>query len=163
VTVDALSSRQVRAILCCSCLVLSACSPAPAPGSRSAVDPTTQPWYTDTLKDVNTLVQGARQAIHDRKPDAASALIQRGEPLSARLLSVPHATLAATEAASDLDELYAQMLFSNRNYGWARLMYQKNLSRWKYWKPATPETQRRLKEVQSEIAECDRRLEGSTP
>ena len=148
-------------MLCYCCLVLGACGQAAAPGSRTATDPTTQAWYADTLKDVNTLVEGARQALRDHKPDAASALIQRGEPLSSRLLSVPHATLAATEAASDLDELYAQMLFSNRNYGWARLMYQKNLSRWKYWKPATAETERRLKEVQSEIAECDRRLEGS--
>jgi hypothetical protein len=141
-------------------LLFAGCASAPGPSGKSA-DPTTQRWYADTLKDVTTLVSGARQAIHDGHPDAASALIERGEPLSARLLSVPHATLAATEAASDLDELYGQMLFSNRNYGWARLMFQKNLSRWKYWKPPSEETQRRFKQASDEIAQCDTKIEES--
>lgn len=90
--------------------------------------------------------------------DAAAALIMKGEPLSKRLISVPQPTLAATEAASDLDQLYGKMLYSNRNYGWARLLFQKNLARWKYWKPQTPETVSRLKQAESAIAECDRRI-----
>lgn len=151
----------MRALLGLSCLMLVGCASAPAPTGKG-VDPTTQPWYAETLNDVTTLVSGARQALHDGHPDDASALIQRGEPLGAKLLSVPHPTLGATEAASDLDELYGQMLFSNRNYGWARLMFQKNLSRWKYWKPSTEETERRLKEARDEIAQCDGKLEEST-
>ncbi|MDE3197200.1 MAG: hypothetical protein KGN84_12700 [Acidobacteriota bacterium] len=151
----------MRAPAFIACLLLIGCQSAPRTSSNHA-DPTAQPWYTDTLKDVNTLIGGVRQALHDNHPDAASALIQRGEPMAARLLAVPRPTLEATEAASDLDELYAQMLFSNSNYGWARLMFQKNLSRWKYWKPATPETERRLKRARDQIAECDRKIEGSS-
>ncbi len=60
--------------------------------------------------------------------------------------------------ASDLDDLYGQMLLSNRNYGWARLFFQKNLARWKTWKPQTPDTAARLKAAQDNIAECDRRI-----
>jgi hypothetical protein len=85
-------------------------------------------------------------------------LIQTGEPLATRLLSVRNPTLAAMEDASDLDDLYGRMLLSNRNYGWAMLFFQKNQARWKNWKPQTPDTAARLKEAQSQIAECDRRL-----
>jgi hypothetical protein len=84
--------------------------------------------------------------------------MKKGESLSARLLAVPRPTLAATEAASDLDQLYGQMLLSNRKYGWARLQFQKNLARWKHWRPQTPETARRLRQAESAIAECDRRI-----
>src|ERR1035441_1397285 len=69
----------------------------------------------------------------------------QGQPLSLRLLAAPRPTLAAMEAASDLDHLYAAMLLANKNYGWARLAFQKNVSRWKYWRPQTPDTARRLK------------------
>ena len=62
-------------------------------------------------------------------------------------------------AASDLDRLYGRMLFTNRRYGWARLLYQKNLARWKHWEPKTPETERRLKEAESDIEDCDKHLE----
>jgi hypothetical protein len=92
------------------------------------------------------------------KADDAAGLIQSGEQLASRLLSVPRPTLAAMQEASDLDELYGRMLLSNRNYGWARLFFQKNLARWKNWVPQTPDTAARLKEAQSDIAECDRRM-----
>jgi hypothetical protein len=62
------------------------------------------------------------------------------------------------EAASDLDQLYGRMLLANHHYGWARLLFQKNLARWKNWTPQTPETARRSKLAASAIAECDRRL-----
>jgi hypothetical protein len=62
------------------------------------------------------------------------------------------------EAASDLDDLYARMLLANHREGWARLFYQKNVTRWKTWKPPTDETARRLKQAQAGIVECDRRL-----
>jgi hypothetical protein len=63
------------------------------------------------------------------------------------------------EEASDLDDLYGRMLLANRHYGGARLLFQKNLARWKHWQPQTPETARRLKQAESAIAECDRHLE----
>ncbi len=100
----------------------------------------------------------ANELLHEKKPDEAAALIVRGESLGNRLISVPHPTLAATEAASDVDELYGKMLFSNRNYGWARLLFQKNVARWKNWRPQTPETADRLKRAQDAIAECDHRM-----
>jgi hypothetical protein len=62
------------------------------------------------------------------------------------------------EAASDLDQMYAGMLMGNWNFGWARLAFQKNVSRWKNWRPQTPETARRLRLAQDGIAECDRRM-----
>lgn len=65
------------------------------------------------------------------------------------------------EVASDLDELYGRMVFSNRNYGWARLLFQKNAARWKHWTPQTPDTIRRLKEAESEIEDCDKHLEAT--
>ena len=90
--------------------------------------------------------------------DAAAALIQNGEVQASRLLSVPKPTLAAMQDASDLDDLYGRMLLSSRNYGWARLFFQKNLARWKNWKPQSPDTAARLKQAQSAIAECDQRM-----
>lgn len=36
----------------------------------------------------------------------------------------PQADIAAAEAASERDQLYGQMLFSNRNYGWAHLLFE---------------------------------------
>jgi hypothetical protein len=50
------------------------------------------------------------------------------------------------------------MLLSNRHYGWARLQFQQNLSRWKHWTPQTPDTLRRLKEAETAIIECDRHI-----
>jgi hypothetical protein len=66
--------------------------------------------------------------------------------------------LEAAIAASDQDDLYGRMLLSNRHYGWARLLFQKILSRWKHWQPQTPETARLLKQAESAIAECDRHI-----
>jgi hypothetical protein len=60
------------------------------------------------------------------------------------------------EAVSDLDDIYARMLLRNRHYEWARQSFRKNATRWKYWKPQTPDTARRLKTAQDGIAECDR-------
>ena len=100
----------------------------------------------------------AKELLQEKKPDEAAALIVRGESLSKRLISVPNPTLAATEAASDVDELYGKMLFSHRNYGWARLLFQKNVARWKNWRPQTPEAAARLKRAEQAIAECDHRM-----
>jgi len=90
------------------------------------------------------------------RPDDASALIEQGEPLESQVLSVLHPTLAATQAASDLDDLYGRMLLSNRHFVWAQTLFQKNLARWKYWQPQTDDTARRFKLAESQIAECER-------
>ena len=134
------------------------CGSPPAPLDRPQPDPTIERWYVQGVIELANVNREAKTSFQTGKSDAAAELVMRGESLSSRLLSVPRPTLAATEAASDLDQLYGQMFFSNRNYGWARLLYQKNLARWKYWKPQTPDTVRRLKQARSAIAECDRRM-----
>ena len=133
---------------------LASCQQAPAPPR----DATKEPWYRETVAQLTAMNRDADSAFAAGKPDRAAALIQEGQPLVARLLAVPHATLEAAVAASDLDDLYGRMLLSNRHYGWARLQFQKNLSRWKHWQPQTPETARLLKQAESAIAECDRHI-----
>lgn len=140
------------------CLVLSACAPSPPPAAPVQRDPTTEPWYGQTVDELTSMNRQANEFFKKGKSDEAAALIEKGEPMSARLLSVSQPTLAATEAASDLDQLYGEMLLSNKNYGWARLLFQKNVARWKHWMPQTPETAGRLKQAESAIAECDRRI-----
>jgi hypothetical protein len=140
------------------CLMLSTCGLAPAPPPAAHRDETKEPWYNQTVEQLAAQNRQAKSLMASGKADDAAALIQSGEQLASRLLSVPRPTLAAMQGASDLDELYGRMLLSNRNYGWARLFFQKNLVRWKNWTPQTPDTAVRLKEAQSDIAECDRRM-----
>jgi hypothetical protein len=121
-------------------------------------DPTAEAWYGPLTAQLAAMNRQAEVLLRADKSDPAAALITQGQPLSLRLLAAPRPTLAAMEAASDLDHLYAGMLLGNRNYGWARLAFQKNVSRWKNWRPQTPETARRLRLAQDGIAECDGRM-----
>ena len=134
--------------------LLTACEPAPGP-RRDAVQ---EPWYNQTVAQLAEMNREAVSSFESGKSDQAAALIEKGQPLMKRLLSVPRPTLEATEAASDLDDLYGRMLLANRHYGWARLLFQKNLARWKHWQPPTEEAARRLKQAESAIAECDRHI-----
>ena len=138
-------------------LLLSACAPTP-PTPTVHKDETKEPWYNQTVKELAAQNQKAATLWKSGKPDDAAALIQSGEPIASRLLAVTNPTLPAMQDASDLDDLYGQMLLSNRNYGWARLFFQKNLARWKNWKPQTPDTAARLKQAQDAIAETDRQM-----
>ena len=144
--------------LAASAVVLTACSPAPAPVVRSAPDLTTEPWYGETTWKLAAITRDAGQFLKQGKPDQAAALITSAQPLEARLLSAARPTLSAMEAASDLDRLYGRMLLSNRHYGWARLAFQKDEVRWKNWRPQTDESLRRFKEAQASVAECDRKM-----
>jgi hypothetical protein len=137
--------------------LLTGCLSAP-PAREAQPDGTAERWYGQTLDELTVMNRQATELFHKGKEDEAAALIQKGETSATRLLSVQHPTLAALEAVSDLDRLYGQMLFSNRNYGWARLLFQRNVARWKNLKPQTPESARRLKEAETAIAECDRRI-----
>jgi hypothetical protein len=101
----------------------------------------------------------AASAFHHGDANRAATIIDSGQPLIHQLLSAPRPTLAAMEAVSDLDQLYGQMLLSNRHYVWARTFFQKNLTRWSMWTPQTPDTLRRLKMARAAIAECDRHTE----
>ncbi|MEO8127572.1 MAG: hypothetical protein ABJF23_09590 [Bryobacteraceae bacterium] len=146
----------MRIALVLVAVLLSACGPAPvAPAKPVSAE---ESWYDDTVQQLNQLNREAENLLRAGKSDATAALITKGQPMMTRLLSVQRPTLAAMEAASDLDELYGRMLLSNRHYGWARLLFQKNLARWTNWRPQTAETGRRRESAKSQIAECDREM-----
>jgi hypothetical protein len=121
-------------------------------------DPTLEPWYAQTVKQLEQLNQEGLAAFKKRRTDEAAERIEKAQPLMKKLLAVPRPTLAAVVAASDLDDLYGRMLLSNEHYGWARLQFQKNVARWTNWQPQTEETKIRLKQAQERLAECDRQL-----
>src|SRR4051812_21936750 len=138
---------------------LASCSSTTGPTPPAAqATASTEPWYGETLEQLKSLSRDAETLVRKGEADKAAEVITKGQPLITRLLSVRQPTVAALEAASDLDELYGQMLLSNRHYGWARLQFQKNLARWKYQQPQTAEASRRIKLAQAGIAECDRHL-----
>ena len=140
-------------------VLLASCGPAPAPVKPGPPpDPTKESWYAPAVAQLDALDQRAAAAFRKGDQDAAAALIEQAKPVMARVLAAQHPTLGAMEAASDLDQLYGQMLFANHNYGWARLFFQKNTARWKLWKPQTPETLQRLKQAEDAIALCDARI-----
>src|SRR5258708_5034838 len=140
---------------CVLTLLLAACTPPPPPPSKAAVDPVTESWYAQAVEELEALNREAEALLKAGKGEAAAAVITKAQPIAARLLAASRPTLEAREAASDEESLYASMLLANKNYGWARLSYQKNVSRWKNWRPQTEETARRLKQAQSGIAEVD--------
>ena len=139
-------------------LFCAGCATPPPPAEQPKPDPTKEAGYSQAIEQLNAINREAKDLLERGKPQEAAAAITRGQPLQAQLLAPPQPTLAALEAASDLDDLYARMLLSNHHDGWARMLFQKNATRWKTWKPQTPETERRLKQAQTGIAECDRRL-----
>jgi hypothetical protein len=146
------SLRQLFLVL--ACMALAACESAPAPPR----DATKEPWYAQSVRELTALDREAEAAFAVGKADQAAALIEKGQPLMARILTAGQPTLEAAIAASDSDQLYGRMLLSNRHYGWARLLFQKNLARWKHWQPSTPDTTRRLQQAVDAIAECDRHI-----
>ena len=146
--------RTVRLAIILVMVFLAGCSQETPP----PLDATKEAGYRDAVEQLAALVRQADAAFANHKPDDAAALIKRAELLAKRVISVPHPTVEAAQAASDLDDLYGRMLLSNRHYGYARLLFQKNLARWKYWQPPTPDSARRLKQAQDAIAECDRHI-----
>jgi hypothetical protein len=147
--------ETVRLVIIAAAL-LTGCGAPPAPTPPH--DVTTDAGYGQTVEQLAGMTREAENFFQHGKPDDAAALIEKGEPLASQVLSVARPTLAAMEAASDLDNLYGRMLMSNRHYAWARMLFQKNLARWKYWTPQTEETDRLLKQAESAIAECDKRM-----
>ena len=148
----------MRLLLSIVAVLLAGCAPAPAPAPKPPPDPVTEDWYGPVTAELAALNREAEGLLRDGKSDRAAAAITKGQALAVRLLAAPRPTLAAMEAASDLDQMYAGMLMRNQNYGWARLAFQKNASRWKNWRPQTDESARRLKLARDGIAECDRRM-----
>src|SRR5436190_22496078 len=102
----------MRRLLILAAAFLASCEHAPAPPR----DATKELWYRETVEQLTAMNREAGSAFAAGKSDEASALIQKGEPLVARLLNVPNPTLEAAVTASDLDDLYGRMLLSNRHY-----------------------------------------------
>jgi len=149
----------MRLLAIAAVAVLAGCGPAPGPPDTSGAGAASEETDRRNAEELAALNRQAESLVHSGKSDAAAALITQGESLSNRLLAASRPTLEAVEAISDHDDLYGRMLLANANYGWARLMFQKNLVRWKVWKPQTAETERRLRRAQAAIAECDRHIE----
>lgn len=148
----------MRLVALAAMAVLAACGPAPAPVASSPADAASDSAYSETVSRLAAMNRRAEALYQSGKSDDAAKLVTQGESLATRLLNVSRPTLPAMEAISDLDDLYGRMLLANKNYGWARLEFQKNRARWKNWNPQTPETERRLKQANAAIAECDRHL-----
>lgn len=131
-----------------------------APAAATAADPAGKVWYGETIGKLRALTGEAEELFQAGKQDPAAALILKGQPLANRLIAVPRPTFEGMEAAAELDDLYARMLVSNRNYGWARMFYQKNYARWKNWKPQSEHTAAYLKRAREGIATCDKGMEN---
>jgi len=139
-------------------LVFTACAPPPKPIEQPKPDPTAEAWYAPAVEQLTRMARDAEAAYNDGRAQDASKIITDSQTVANRLLAAPHPTLAAVEAASDLDDLYGRMLMGDKRYGWARLQFQKNVTRWKYWQPRTEQSARRLKQAQDAIAACDAKL-----
>jgi len=141
-------------------LLLGSCAPAPeaARETKPKPEPTAEAWYAPAVEQLASMSKEASSLFERHRDDDAAKIVTQAQPLINRVLAAPHPTLAAMEAASDLDDLYGRMLVANGRHGWARLQFQKNVSRWKGWKPQTPESTRRLGQAQAAIAECDRKI-----
>jgi hypothetical protein len=140
--------------------LLAGCGPSSPHAQAPKVDPTTETWYAQSTERLANMDRTAEQLFKAGRADEAAAIVSNGQSLQARLLAAPRPTLEAMEAIADLDRIYAKMLISNGYFGEARMLFQKNITRWKVWKPQTPETERRLKEANSDISECDRHMGG---
>jgi hypothetical protein len=139
--------------------LLAGCG-ARAPAEVPKTDPTAESWYPQTTERLANMDRAAEHLFQDGRSQEAAAIVTSGQSLQGRLLAAPRPTLAAMEAIADLDQIYGRMLISNGYYGSARLLFQKNVTRWKTWKPQTADTERRLKEADAGIAECDRHMGG---
>jgi hypothetical protein len=148
-----LAIAAAAAGLCWSCG-----STAPPPTPAAQTDPTADSQYGRSVDQLAAMVQQAERLFQAGQNDDASGVIQRAQGLQARVLAAPRPTLAAMEAASDLDDLYGRMMMANKQYGWARDFFQKNAVRWKSWKPPTPETEKRRADALAKVRECEAKM-----
>lgn len=131
---------------------------APNKQAPPAADPLQSPEYRATLEQVQTLNQRAQEHWQKGERDPAAQLLKQAQPLVQRLLESRRPPLAAFEAASDFDQLYANMLMSNRHFPWARQMFMTDVVRWRNWKPETEDTVRRRKVAEAGVAACDKAM-----
>jgi hypothetical protein len=149
---------MARLALIVAALMLTGCASPPPPVAVAKPDPSAEPWYAATIEQLTGLNRKAEISFAAGRSQEAAGIITASQPLEDRILAVPRPTLAALVAASDRDDLYGRMLAADGRYGYARLEFQKNLARWRNWKPRTAESAARLERARMAIAECDRRL-----
>jgi hypothetical protein len=139
--------------------VVSGCGSSSSNSAGAGRDVTSESWYAPATTELAGLNRNAEDLYAHNKADDAAAVMEKARPISDRLLTARKPTLEAMQAASDLDDLHGRMLLGNRHYGWARLLFQKNVARWKNWQPQTEDTVARLKKAEALIAECDKHIE----
>ena len=148
-------------LLAAAALLLASCAPPPPPPKapeKAPPEPAAEEWYPQVTADLAALNRKAGAEYRAGRRKEAGRLVVEGQALAARLLAKPHATLAAMEAADDLDLLYARLLQDEHNLGWARLVLQKSVARWTNWRPVTPESEQRRKQALAGIAAIDRAI-----
>ena len=145
----------MRPLAILACVFLAACESAPPPAPRDA---TKEAWYGAAVEELTALNRDAESAFAAGKPDQAAALIEKGQPLMARILDAAHPPCKRPSPRPISISFYGRMLLKNRHYGWARLLFQKNLARWKHWQPPTADSARRFQQAEEAIAECDRHI-----
>lgn len=138
-------------------LLLVGCS-QPAPRSQPQANGAKPSGYDDAVARLASMNKDANALNDQDRQDAAAKVIADAELIANQIQSVPEPDLPALEALTDLDDLYGRMLLKNRHYGEARLLFQKNLARWKFSKVSPEESARRLKQANDEIAECDKHI-----
>src|SRR5438105_2349259 len=100
-------------------LLLAGCTAPPPRVEQPNLDRTKKAEYSGAVQQLAALNREAEDFLKRGRSEEAAAAIIKGQPLQARLLGAPRPTLRAMEEASDLDDLYARMLLSNRRDGWA--------------------------------------------
>jgi hypothetical protein len=148
----------VRLMLVIAVAVVTACTPSTPTVKPPRPDPTKEASYRDAVEQLTVLNRELETAVRKRRSKQAAEIITKAQPIANLLLAAPRPTLAATQAASDFDDFYGRQLLANRQYGYARFQFQRNLARWKNWRPQTEDTERRRKIAEAGIAECDRLL-----
>ncbi len=133
-------------------------SAPPAQSTQPRADPVLQPAYLQAAARLQALNREARAHFAAGRTKEAARLVNDGQPLSKQLLAASRPSLLAMEAVSDRDQLYADMLLANRHYGHARQMYQRNVARWKHWRPQTASTRQRLGDAEAAIIRCDQAI-----
>lgn len=147
-------------VLLSAAVLLAGCGPSAPTAPVAKADPTTDSAYAQTTERLTKMDRGAEQLLAAGRKDEAAAIVQSALTLHDKLLAAPRPTLEAMEAVADLDRIYGKLLISNGYFGEARLLLQKNITRWRTWKPQTPDTERRLKQANDDVAECDKHMGG---
>jgi hypothetical protein len=137
-------------------LIFAGCGKMAPP--RAVTEAEAGDTYRKALSDLQRLNAEAAEFRKAKNLNAASDRITEGIVPAKILLAVREPSLAALEAVSDHDQMWAEMLMENRHFGHARQMWATEVARWKNYPNPAPSIQARLARAQKGIADCDRQL-----